>query len=315
MKFGRVGILMGGCSSERMISLKSGQAVFDALKAEGLDVVACDIVVDDPEKIREQLRAANLDMAFIALHGRCGEDGFIQQICQDCSLSYVGSGVAASQKAFDKSLAQDLFKKEGINVADYVSLSKGHNYLYEDICRQCGEISALVIKPAREGSSIGISIVNEADTFKQALKAAFSLGDKVIVERFIEGRELTVGILGGQALPVIEICSNHSFFDFSAKYEKGATQYVVPAPLTLHQTQQIQAIALKAHQILGCDDFSRVDFILGEDQKFYVLEVNTIPGFTATSLLPKAAVVNGLNFSQLCLKLLELANGKEKEKN
>lgn len=311
-KFGRVGILMGGYSSEREISLKSGKAIFEALKTEGLNVIALDITENDEEKIAAQIKEANLDVAFIALHGRLGEDGAIQTILEKLNIPYPGSGPQASRIALNKILAQNLFKKNNMSVAPYVSLNKNKIFNLKDIADQLKSFP-LVVKPACEGSSIGIKLVDDINELGVAVKAAFEFGDEVLIEKFIKGRELTVGILDEAPLPVIEIRAKNAFFDFSAKYQSGTTQYIIPARLDEKKTRVIQDMALKAHNVLGCLDFSRVDVMLSQEGTPYVLEVNTIPGFTSTSLLPKAAKEEGISFNQLCLKLLELAYGKKKE--
>ena len=174
----------------------------------------------------------------------------------------------------------------------------------------------LIVKPACEGSSIGITLVEREDQLDDALRSAWNYDPVVLIEKYIQGRELTVGILGADALPVVEICPKASFFNFEAKYTKGKTEYIVPAQIPDDMTQELQRVALYAHQLLGCADFSRVDFMVDADQKHYVLEINTIPGFTLTSLLPKAALAYGLTFDQLCFQLTEFAYGKkEKVKN
>lgn len=334
-EFGRIGVLMGGYSSERDISLKSGKAIAEALKRQGAEVIPIDIIVKDREKIAALLRSHNLDIAFIALHGRLGEDGVIQSILESIDVPYTGSGVAASRLALDKVTAQDLFTKSGIQVAKHMSLSRPAaiqntrvgttgSYHFKDETKADLSVDPelyrkidfypVVVKPAREGSSIGISLVPEPEALAEALQNAWKYDDKVLIEQYIGGRELTVGILGEQALPPIEICPQAKFFDFTAKYNSaGATEYVIPAKIPEELSAAIRATALEAHRLLGCSDLSRVDFILAENGSYYVLEVNTIPGFTATSLLPKAAQVIGINFDELCLQLIKLAHGKKKK--
>ncbi len=311
-KYGRVGVLMGGCSSEREISLKSGQAVYEALCDEGCDAIALDIVEIKEEKIAAFIQQANINMAFIVLHGVLGEDGVIQSILENLNIPYTGSGVVASQRAFNKITTLDLFQAEGLNVPDYVVLSKKDSVDLDMIINQL-KCFPMVVKPSCEGSSIGISIVKDRQELSVALELSWQYGDEILCEQYIDGRELTGGILDQQALPVIEICSHRHFFDFKAKYNKGMTDYIVPAELSTENTAELQNMALKAHRILGCEDFSRVDF-MWQEGKPYILEVNTIPGFTATSLLPQAAQAIGLSFNQLCLKLMELVYGKKEKK-
>ena len=302
---------MGGYSSERDISLKSGKAVVEALRSEGCEVVPIDIVDKEDQKISQYIAQYNVDVAFIALHGCLGEDGKIQSILEKLDLPFTGPGVKASALAFNKIATQSLLKKNGISVAEHIALTKTDA---QDVAvvieKKLG--FPVIIKPPCEGSSIGISIVTECSQIGPAMDLAWKYAPDILVERYINGRELTVGILGNEALPIVEIIHNQSFFNFAAKYQMSTTRYVVPAQLEVCVSQDIRQTALKVHQVLGCQDLSRVDFILGEDKRFYVLEVNTIPGFTSSSLLPKAAAQNGIGFSQLCLKLVTLAYGKKK---
>ncbi len=315
-KFGVIGVLMGGVSSEREISLKSGKAVYEALRDHGQDVEALDIAFQDSEKIEDFIRSAQIDTAFIALHGKLGEDGTIQSILDGMNIPYPGSGVEASRLSLNKALAQKILRQNNIPVPDFEVLianglpTKEH---FKNSLNVLKTFFPLVVKPSCEGSSIGISIINKKQDLAAALREAFRYGEEVLVERFIKGRELTVGILDQSPLPVIEIRPRNHFFDFNAKYQQGLTDYLIPAPLPEDVMGQVQEVALAAHTVLGCRDFSRVDLILDDAQRPYVLEINTIPGFTATSLLPKAAKEAGLDFTQLCLKLLELADEKKRK--
>ena len=311
-QFGRVGVLMGGVSSEREVSLKSGKAVTEALLRRGCDVIALDIIDGEYKKIRSLIEEAGIDAAFIALHGQLGEDGGIQSILEKINIPYTGSGIEASRLAINKALAQDLFKKNGINVPSYVALSGDDELRIDAVVKQLGGFP-IVVKPAREGSSIGINLTTTSEELKRAIGCAREYGPTVLLEQYIEGRELTVGILGQEALPVVEICPKRGFFDYEAKYTKGMADYIVPAGIPEDVSRGLQRTALCAHQVLGCADFSRVDFMLGAGRAHYVLEVNTIPGFTSTSLLPKAALAQGISFDQLCFKLMEMAYGKKKE--
>jgi D-alanine-D-alanine ligase len=303
--FGRVGVLMGGTSSEREISLKSGKAVFSALKEAGVEVVLIDITTDSPRQNVSLLKKYNLDCAFIALHGRFGEDGVIQSILEGMRLPFTASGVQASKLAMDKIGSLGIFAREGLSVPKSQFLEKSAYRKEKIFTSQLG--FPLVIKPANHGSSIGLSIVEGREQLPVAIQAAFEFDAHVIIQEYISGRELTVGILGEAALPVIEIIPNRKFFDYMAKYQDSLTRYIIPAILDKRIALEIQRVALKAHKLLGCYGCSRVDFILAKDGPAYILEINTIPGMTATSLLPKAAKMVGIDFSQLCLKLLELA--------
>ncbi len=308
-KFGTIGVLMGGYSSEREISLRSGKAVAETLQQAGAAVKALDVQLQEPDAIRDFLRQARIDVAFIALHGRLGEDGTIQAILQELRLPYTGSGVAASRTAINKAATQTLFKEQGIPVPELVIVNdKTEKHFFLN-----GHLKfPVVVKPACEGSSIGVKIVHEKEELGVALREAFGYGNEVLVERFIPGRELTVGILGTKALPVIEVIPKTKFFDFSAKYQSGETRYDIPARISDRVAGNVQELALRAFHALGCRHLSRVDVMLEDERDPYVLEINTIPGFTSTSLLPKAARVIGLDFAQLCLNIVEMAYGEKR---
>ena len=309
-RLGHIGVLMGGYSSEREISLKSGHAIFTALKDAGCQVSSLDITFDREEEISDLIKKANMDVAFIALHGQLGEDGTIQSILEKLQIPYPGSGVAASRLAINKVKTQNVLKSKNIPIAEHLVFNRA---AVVDLNKILESLSLpVIIKPSGEGSSIGITVVQEKKYLEVAIQEAFRYGNEVLVERFIKGKELTVGILDEKPLTVIEICHQNNFFDFTSKYKSGITQYIIPAPLKEETLRKIQRIALTAHQTLGCENFSRVDMMLDEHSNLYVLEVNTIPGFTSTSLLPKAALAQGIDFTQLCLKLIELAYEKKK---
>jgi D-alanine-D-alanine ligase len=308
--FGRVGVLMGGPSSERDISLKSGKAVFSALKEANVEAVAIDITTDNSRENVSLLKKYNLDCAFIALHGRFGEDGAIQSILEGMHLPFTASGVKASKLAMDKIGSLEIFSHGGLCVPKSQFLGKSAYQKEKNFTSQFG--FPLVVKPANHGSSIGLSLVERIQELPAAIQLAFKFDEHIIIQEYVPGRELTVGILDEVALPVIEIITKNKFFDFTAKYQDKSTQYILPAVLGQGVGLEIQQAALKAHKLLGCYGCSRVDFILTKDSRAYILEVNTIPGMTATSLLPKAAKIVGIEFSQLCFKLLELAYEKTK---
>ncbi|MDD5166278.1 MAG: D-alanine--D-alanine ligase [Candidatus Omnitrophica bacterium] len=305
-KFGRVGVLMGGPSSEREISLKSGKAVYAALKESGIEVSAIDIQTDNVEENIRLLKSKKIDCAFLALHGRFGEDGSMQQILEDIKIPYTGSGVSASRLAMDKIASRKIFQDHGLKVPQY-EVVKGN----ADWEMDSDFVFPLVVKPATHGSSIGLSIVDKKEYLEEAVNLAFSFDHKVIIEEYIEGREVTVGILEEKPLAVIEIISKRRFFDYEAKYQAGMTDYIVPAKIEKKLSGKIQDIALLAHKLLGCSGCSRVDIILDKYNIPFVLEVNTIPGMTETSLLPKAAKIEGISFNALCIKLIRLAYEKK----
>lgn len=310
--FGHIGVLMGGYSSEREISLKSGKAIFEALKTHGCRVSPIDILLQDEEAILSLLMGSQIDVAFIALHGHLGEDGVIQSIIEKMNIPYTGSGVEASRLALNKVSAQAIFKKNQIPIPGYEVVSRGQRLNIDKLAGQIGRFP-VVVKPSSQGSSIGIALVEDKRNLHEAIAKAFEYDGQVLIEQYIDGKELTVGILGQDSLPVIEIKPKAKFFDFTAKYQSaGATEYIVPAQLPKEVSVQVQKVAYQAHEALGCCDFSRVDVMLDKNNNSYILEVNTIPGFTATSLLPKAAMAAGMDFTQLCLKLVELAYKKQK---
>ncbi len=308
---GTVGVLMGGYSSERAISLKSGLAVVESLSKVGCSVMPIDITVREREQIKNTIKNANLGVGFIALHGALGEDGTIQSILEELGIPYTGSGVAASVRAFNKIATQRILKENRLPVPEFCVAQKDSADV-EVIAREVGSFP-VVVKPACEGSSIGVTLARQKEDLSVALAEAFRYGKEAIVERFIPGRELTVGILDREALPIVEIRPQKQFFDFEAKYQKGMTDYIVPAPLAADLVREIQAIALKAHQAVGCEVYSRIDFRLDPESRPFILEINTIPGFTETSLFPKAAREAGIEFTDVCLRLIKLAYGKKKD--
>lgn len=300
---GRVGILAGGPSNEREISLRSGRAVYNALIAQKIDATFFDV----RHNIHDIIKSGAMDVAFIALHGRFGEDGTVQKILEDAHIPYTGSGVEASRLSLDKVASKHIFEKNGIPVPKYIICEKGEVDI--DSIFRLG--LPLVVKPQFEGSSIGLAIVKERAALGPALDKAFVYGEKVLAEEFIEGRELTVGILDDEPLAVIEIVTKDHVYDYTAKYNAPETRYLVPAPIGKAAFEKAQALAKRAHDLLGCAFFSRVDMMMDKNDDIFVLEVNTIPGMTERSLLPKAAQVKGLNFNQLCVKIIESALRKK----
>jgi D-alanine-D-alanine ligase len=309
-RLGTIGVLMGGVSSERDVSLRSGLAVVDALKKTGCTIVPIEIKSHEREQIISDLRLAEIQLAFVALHGKFGEDGTIQSILEDLEIPYTGSGIRASACAFNKVTTQRTLRACGLPVADFF-VADAVDLDVDAIVDALKEFP-LVVKPSCEGSSFGVTVVHSKADFPSALNEAFRYGNEIIVEKFIAGRELTVGILDHEVLPIVEICPSKQFFDFEAKYQKGLTDYIIPAQLSDGLTQRVGEIALKAHQAVGCEGYSRVDFRLDHANQPFILEINTIPGFTETSLFPKAARQAGIDFSDVCLKLIQLAYGKKK---
>lgn len=304
---GKIGVLMGGPSSEREISLKSGRAVLDNLKKAGYQAQAIDILSEDIKENIRLIKSHNIDCAFIALHGRFGEDGKIQGLLDSIDIPYTGSGSRASSLAMDKSASRSIFAAEGLKVPRHKLIDK--KKFRRDMIKSI-ELPA-VVKPVAQGSSIGLYLVDSRQELEDAVRAAFKFDARILIEEYIKGREVTVSILEEQALPVIEIIPAHKFFDYEAKYKPGLTRYDVPAKITGRASRLIKAAALKAHKLLGCFGCSRVDMI-SSGKEIFILEVNTIPGMTETSLLPKAAACAGITFPGLCEKLITLAYAKKK---
>ncbi len=292
----KIAVLAGGPSCEREISLLSGRAVFDALYSKGYSV----LMIDPDDGIAERLKKENVEMAFLALHGTFGEDGTIQRLLDEAGIPYTGCGARVSEIAFDKASAQRLYREAGVPVPDFQVLKKENSF------EGLGQFP-VVVKPAKGGSSVGISIVTDRQDFKRALEEAFRYSDTVLVEQYIQGRELTVGFLGEEALPVVEVIAQRKFYDYEAKYGNAGTRYEFPAKLSPKEEKAVVETARTAYQALGCDVMGRVDVILHGDGKPYVLEINTIPGLTAKSLLPKAAQARGIDFPGLCVRILELS--------
>ena len=306
--YGRVGVLMGGPSSEREISLKSGNAVFSALLGLGIDAVAIDITSADRAAVESLIGSQKIDRAFIALHGCFGEDGQIQQLLEGMRIPYTGSGPAASRSALDKESSRSVFIKHGLPVPECVICRRGRDLPYQAILSLGFPV---VVKPATQGSSIGLSIIDTQEELQPALSAAFGYDEKVLAEKYVKGRELTVSVLGGKALPVIEIVTKRRFFDFEAKYQQGLTEYIAPARLDPGIARRCQELAVACHRALGCGGCSRTDMIMDDSGAIFLLETNAIPGLTATSLLPKAAKLEGMDFPGLCLTLLDSAYEKK----
>jgi D-alanine-D-alanine ligase len=300
----KVAVLYGGQSAEREVSLKTGAACAEALRSKGYDVA----LVDVDQEVAARLREAGAAAAFVALHGRYGEDGCVQGLLEAMRIPYTGSGVLASAVGMDKVLSKLLFKGLGLDVADYRTFPAA----------RAGAIHGadlpfafpVVVKPACEGSSVGVTLVKEAASLAEACREAARFKGDVIVERYVRGKEVQVAVLDGQALGVIEVVPANEFYDYAAKYTAGTTQYFYPARISDGETRRLLDAAEVAHRGLGCDGVTRTDFILAPDGTAYILEVNTLPGMTATSLVPKIAAGNGLPFADLCERLLDGASLK-----
>lgn len=292
----KVGVLMGGTSAERDVSLTTGKAILGALLEGGVNAVG----LDTKGQWREEIIRQNVDTAFIALHGRGGEDGTIQGALELMGIPYTGSGVLASALAMDKIMTKRVLLSAGIPTPGFLELGPG-NYgvpIKMDF--------PIVVKPSREGSTIGISIVREPEELEGAIALASSHDPEVLLEDFVEGDDFTVGVLNGRPLAVVQIVTSTGFYDYEAKYIKGAEEYRVPAPIGESSTGKIQEMAVAAARVLRCCGAVRVDF-RGAGSRFEVIEVNTIPGMTPNSLLPKSASGVGISFVQLVMEMLRSA--------
>lgn len=328
----KIAVLLGGLSPERNISLLSGRAAVFALRERGHSVIALDPLRGNGEPLTdEELRAAtarevtdeeraqfdpakllacvtsshldDVDAVFILLHGQFGEDGYVQSLLDMRGIPYTGSQMLASATAMDKGLSKMLFQVAGIPTAQWATVTPDQHNDVELLDSIINEIKGgLVVKPNDQGSTVGMTILHTptSDDLAAAIKLAGKFSSTILVERFVPGRELTVPVLGAEALPIIEIEPKAGYYDFENKYTKGRTEYHCPADLSEEVEEHVKNLAVAAHNVLGCRAYSRVDFRLTEDLMPVCLEVNTIPGFTETSLLPMAARQNGIEFGELC---------------
>jgi len=304
----RIGVLMGGLSAEREVSLASGRAVMAALQDRGLDVLGIDIGENPPRQIME----AGIDIAFLALHGKGGEDGTIQAVLELLNIPYTGSGVLASAVAMHKTVTKRLLLAEGLPTPRFIAVRAPDSAEdLEELARTAEREIGLpmVIKPPTQGSTIGVTFAHRQDDILPGLELAFRYGREALIEEFIEGTEVTAGILGNRdpaVLPLIEIVSATGVYDYNAKYTPGQSAHIIPPRLPGEVQDMIADLALRVFALLGCRGLARVDFIVGPAGPM-ILEVNTLPGLTAVSLYPDAARAAGIAFPDLCLKLVEMA--------
>jgi D-alanine-D-alanine ligase len=298
MQSRKIGVLLGGLSSERDVSLRTGEAVLAALRARGHDVVP--IYVD--RDVDVALRQESIEVAFVALHGRWGEDGCIQGLLESLGIPYTGSDVLSSALAMHKGKAKELFRLHNLPTPAYYTLTAADSI---DVAGIHGDFGfPCVVKPIREGSSVGVAICNSLDELGPAFERALCFDDEVLVERFIAGKEISVAILDDRALGAVEIAPREGFYDYGNKYTKGATDYYVPPRLSPERYRGVLAQALRAHTALGCSGATRVDMMVSDSGNEFILEVNTVPGLTPTSLLPKIADAAGISFGELCEEML-----------
>lgn len=298
LDFGKVAVMFGGKSAEREVSLKSGQAVLEALQSIGLDAHK----FDPRDKKITDLIEDDYDRAFIVLHGRGGEDGSLQGALSLFNIPFTGSSAQGSALAMDKVRSKVMFVGANLPTAPFEIVRKNEDHNSAKLLSALG--GHVMVKPANEGSSIGMAQAQTVLELEDALVTASEYDDEVLVEQWITGRELTVSILNDEALPVIEMRTPNEFYDYDAKYKSAETEYLCPAPIDQEVTAEIQKLAVEAFKLLGCSGWGRVDFILDESGTPNLLEVNTVPGMTTTSLVPKAAKAKGISFEQLVLKIL-----------
>lgn len=297
--FGKVAVMFGGNSAERDVSLRSGKAVLNALLQAGVDAVAFDPAEQPLTALMSDVKA---ERVFIVLHGRGGEDGTMQGALQLLGLPYTGSGVLGSALAMDKIRCKRLFLAQQLPTAPFAVV---HNDAidYAGLLAELG--GKVMVKPANEGSSIGMSAASTAAELEQAIAAALKYDSEILVERWINGREFTISILGDTVLPIVEMRTPRAFYDYEAKYQANSTEYLCPAPLTAEQTAEMQHSALAAFKAVGASGWGRVDLMLNEQGEHFLLEVNTVPGMTEKSLVPMAAKAAGLSFNELVLSILQ----------
>ncbi len=296
---------MGGISSEREVSLSTGNAILKALKEKGYNAVAIDVTRD----IAEVIRTSGIEIAFNGLHGKFGEDGAIQGLLEIEGIPYTGSGILASAVGMNKILSKLLFKAHGLLVGPYMVLDARKR-------EQVNEVTSiiaypLVVKPSSEGSSVGVSLIYNNEELDPAVELAFKYDREILIEKYITGKEVQVGVLGNRALGAIEIVPKNVFYDYEAKYKAGMSEHFFPARINDTAYERLLDAGLSAHRALGCKGYSRVDFIIDASGSPYILEVNTLPGMTATSLLPEIARGVGISFPDLVEEILRLAIGEK----
>ena len=296
---GRVAVLMGGCSAERAVSLKSGQAVLASLLRSGVDAIGIDFKGD----IQQIIQALPLDRVFLALHGRGGEDGTIQGVLEALEIPYTGSGVMGSAIAMDKTRTKYLWQGMNLPTPKFSYVEKKDSALLTQLASLIG--FPLAVKPSREGSSIGVFKVSNQTQLESAVGTALEMDKEVLLEQWIEGSEYTVSLLNGEAMPIIGLKTDHTFYDYEAKYESDTTQYLLPCGLSKEEEEGLGHLAERAFHALGCSGWGRVDVMRDSRGQFWLLEVSTIPGMTDHSLVPMSAKAQGMSFDDLVLAILE----------
>ena len=338
-------VLMGGDSPERDVSLVSGQAIMEGLKKSGHQVLALDTadswkalpvsqksviqeIGTQPPDVKELSRIdtaralrsfdakdlKDVEVIFIALHGGKGEDGTIQAVLDLTGKAYTGSGVLASALGMNKHISKKLFQQSGILTPRWIYKDSANRTNRVELQSEIEKLGfPLVVKPNNQGSTVGLSVIDHLSQLDEAIGIAEQFSSQILFEEFIPGREITVAVLDDEPLPVVEIVPEHGIYDYECKYTTGKSKYICPAELTPEQTEEVQQAGLKAFQALGCEGYARVDFRMNPDGTFYCLEVNTLPGMTEHSLVPKAAQAAGISFSQLTDRIVQLARKRQKQ--
>lgn len=294
----RIGVIMGGESAEREVSLASGRGIADELARLSYTVMEIDAGRDLAARVAE----AEIDLAFIALHGGAGENGAVQGLFEVMGMPYTGSGILASAAAMDKAASKILFAHAGLRVPGHAVVEKEQAEAFS--AGSIGFPFPYVVKPAAEGSSIGVCIVNSETELQAALAEAFRYGRRALVEEYVKGKEIQIGVLRGKAIGGVEVRPKKAFYDYECKYTKGMTEYILPPEIPDDMFERLKDAALRAHRALGCSVYSRVDFLVDGSGKEYVLEVNTLPGMTPTSLMPKIAALAGMSFGMLLEEII-----------
>lgn len=301
-RYRKVAVLYGGRSAERDISLLSGEAVFNALQQAGVQAE----LFDPAERPLQQLHDEQFDCAFIALHGRGGEDGAVQGALEWLNIPYTGSRVLGSALGMDKVRCKEIWQSVGLPTAPYQVIREGISL--DEATRILDELGTVIVKPAHEGSSIGMAKATTPEALRVAVNEALAIDELVLIERWISGEEFTVSILGEQALPAIRMKTPNVFYDYEAKYQAKTTQYFCPCGLNEEDEKAVQKLSLQAFKALDCQGWGRVDLMRDAGGRFCLLEVNTVPGMTTSSLVPKAAAATGMSFTQLVLNILDMAH-------
>ena len=293
----KIGVLMGGFSTERAVSLKSGQAILESLRRQGYQVIGVDV----DRQVAEKLAHEKIELAVMALHGRWGEDGTIQGLLEIMGIPYSGSGVMASAVGMNKVMTKRILESYGLPTPRYQVLDRS-SVLSK---LPAGFDLPVVIKPATQGSTVGVSIVSDGSQVEAACEEAFKYDPQILMEEYIAGREIAAGILDHEPLPLVEVIPKEKLYDYKAKYTSGMSTYVVPADMSKEKKEEIQAMVLKCHQAIGCEGCTRSDLRLTDGGNPYILEINTVPGMTKTSLIPKAALAAGMDYDALVARIVK----------